>query len=88
MQDNTWYSINQMRDFLIRNIFNALISRFTGIVKNIGNKNDIAKDILTKIVTDEISHQLSILSTQSSQDGSDIAHVMHRVSQDLARPIE
>jgi DNA-binding PadR family transcriptional regulator len=86
--DSISYSINQMRDFFIKNIFNALISGFTNILKDIGSDNDLAKDILTTIVTNEISHQLSILSIEYSQKESIRSDPMHIVSQDLARPIE
>lgn len=86
--DNISFNIHQMRNFFIKHIFNALISGFTSILKDIGNDNHIAKDILTKIVTDEISHQLSIMSTQYLQQESIRADPLHIVSQDLARPIE
>jgi len=85
--DETWYSTYKMRDFFVRNIFNALISRFTTIITNTGD-NEIAKDLLTKIVTDQIAHLLSTLSTGYSQDKMNRAEPMHRVSQDLASPIE
>ena len=54
----------EIKHFLIKNIFNALISRYAAIASRIG-KNNIAEDILIKYVTDQITHQLSILSKES-----------------------
>lgn len=60
LYEDTQYGINKLRDFLHRNIFNALISRYAALLQDIGD-NEIAKDILTKIIIDEIEHQLSII---------------------------
>jgi DNA-binding HxlR family transcriptional regulator len=84
MYDRTWYSTYKMRAFLIRTIFNALISRYAAIVEHIGH-NDIARDILTKIVTNEIAHQLSIISIASDYHNSN--HAMNMVSHDLTEAI-
>ena len=62
--EETWLGTIEIKDFLIKNIFNALISRYAAIASRIG-KNNIAKDILIKYVTDQITHQLSILSKES-----------------------
>ncbi len=62
--EQTWLSTIEIKDFLIKNIFNALISRYAAIVHRI-KKNDIAREILIKFVTNQISRQLSIVSNES-----------------------
>jgi hypothetical protein len=73
--EETWLSTIEIKDFLIKNIFNALISRYAAIVPRIGN-NNIARDILIKFVTNQIAHQLSIISNESD-------YPMNTVFQDL-----
>jgi hypothetical protein len=85
MYDKTWFSTYEMRAFLIRTIFNAIISRYAAIVEHIGH-NDIAKDILNMIVTNEIARQLSIISMASDYNRS--KHAMNIISQDLTEAID
>jgi hypothetical protein len=65
MYKQTWRSTNKMKDFLVRIIFNALISRYAAIVQRIEG-NDIAREILIKYVTNQIAQQLSIMSNKSN----------------------
>jgi hypothetical protein len=60
LREETWKGTNVLRDILEKNIFNALVSRYAVLAAEIGN-NAIAKDILTKIVTDEVLRQLLII---------------------------
>lgn len=62
--EHTWHSTINIKDFIIKNIFNALISRYAAIVHRI-EKNNIAREILIKFVTDQIARQLSIISNES-----------------------
>jgi len=57
LRKETFVGVHIMRDILERNIFNALICRYALLMADIGD-NDIAKGILTKIVSDELVHQL------------------------------
>jgi hypothetical protein len=80
MYDQTWYGTSKMKDFLVRTIFNALISRFAAIVQHIEG-NYIAREILTKFVTIQIAHQLSIISAEYTNIKGKYA--MHVASQEL-----
>jgi hypothetical protein len=60
----TWLSTIKIKDFLIKTIFTALISRYAAIVYRI-EKDNVARDILLQYVTNQITHQLSIISNES-----------------------
>lgn len=77
MYKQTWRSTNKMKDFLVRIIFNALISRYAAIVQRIEG-NDIAREILIKYVTNQIAQQLSIMSNKSNpMNAYDLISVMY-----------
>jgi DNA-binding transcriptional regulator GbsR (MarR family) len=60
LREKTWDGIYMMRGIFEKNIFNALVSRYSVLAAEIGD-NEVAKDILAKIVTDEVAHQLLII---------------------------
>jgi predicted transcriptional regulator len=84
LYEETQYGIGKTRDFLQRNIFNALISRYAALLQDIGD-NEIARDISTKIVIDEIEHHLSVIrGNYASNEINGVETVATEIENDIS----